>query len=54
VSSAGGYASSNDLTLHFGLGGDDVAAEIEVTWPGGTVQRLEQMRCCQRVQVREP
>lgn len=54
VSSAGSYASSNDLTLHFGMGEDDAAAEIEVTWPRGTVQRLEQVRCCQRVQVREP
>jgi hypothetical protein len=53
VSSAGGYASSNDLTLHFGMGGDEVAAEVEVTWPSGTVQRLRQVRCGQRVQIRE-
>ncbi|MEX2302562.1 MAG: CRTAC1 family protein [Bryobacterales bacterium] len=54
VSSAGGYASANDLTLHFGLGEDAIASEIEITWPRGTVQRLEQVRCGQRVQVREP
>jgi hypothetical protein len=53
VSSAGSYASSNDLTLHFGLGQDDVAA-VEITWPAGTAQRLEKLRCCQRVQVSEP
>jgi hypothetical protein len=54
VSSAGSYASSNDLTLHFGMGEDDIAEEIEVTWPSGTVQRLKQVRCGQRVQIREP
>ncbi len=34
------YASSSDLRAHFGLGGVDAVAAIEVTWPDGTGERF--------------
>jgi hypothetical protein len=36
--SGGGYASQNDLTLHFGLGAADKADKLEVNWPGGSTE----------------
>ena len=33
--SGGGYASQNDLTLHFGLGPAEKIDKLEVIWPGG-------------------
>ena len=35
-----GYASSSDGPVHFGLGADSRAEEIEIRWPSGTVQTL--------------
>jgi hypothetical protein len=37
----GSYASSGDRRLVFGLGEVDRADRVEVTWPGGAVQRWE-------------
>jgi len=38
VTSGGSYASQSDFTLHFGVPGQ--AAEIEIRWPGGDVEKL--------------
>jgi enediyne biosynthesis protein E4 len=38
VSSAAGYISAPDLRLHFGLGAEDVLADVEVRWPSGETQ----------------
>jgi hypothetical protein len=38
--SAHGYNSANDYRLLFGLGANDKVDAIEVTWPGGRVQRV--------------
>ena len=35
VSSAGSYASANDVRLHFGLGNETTITAIEVQWPSG-------------------
>lgn len=40
VSSAGGYLSSNDLRAHFGMGSEPRAQRIEIHWPSGIVQVL--------------
>ena len=44
VRSAASYASQNELALTFGLGparaGDLAAADLQVTWPDGTVQSV--------------
>jgi hypothetical protein len=44
VTTAGSYLSSNDKRAHFGLGADAVAKEVEVRWPSGIVQKLEDVK----------
>ena len=39
--SASGYLSQNDPRLHFGLGGSDRVEEIEIIWPSGQVQKIQ-------------
>ncbi len=53
VSASVGYASSSDLTLHFGLG-DASRATIEIRWPTGRVQSMGEVACDQRIEVQEP
>ena len=53
MNSSVGYASSSDLTLHFGLGSDHRAA-IEIHWPSGAVQKLGEVEANQRLEVEEP
>lgn len=52
VSSSVGYASSSDLTVHFGLG-EATRAAIEVRWPSGMVQSLGEVAVDRRLQVTE-
>ncbi len=35
VSSGGGWRSSEDFIVHFGLGSEEVIDSVKVTWPGG-------------------
>jgi hypothetical protein len=49
-----GYASSSSPRVHFGLDGNEKAARIEVRWPSGTVQVLEDVRADQLLTVTEP
>ena len=53
VTSSVGYASSSDLTLHFGLGNERKGI-VEIRWPSGTVQKLGEVTADQRLQVTEP
>src|SRR5438876_574321 len=39
VTTAVGYASSSDVRVHFGLGGE-TKATLEIRWPGGATQRV--------------
>jgi hypothetical protein len=41
VRSGGSYLSQNDLRLHFGVGAAGKIDRIEITWPDGTKQTLE-------------
>ena len=41
VHSSGSYISQSDLRLHFGLGSRSKVDLIEVRWPGGGVERIE-------------
>jgi hypothetical protein len=52
VSSSVGYASSSDLTVHFGLG-EAMWAAIEIRWPSGAVQTLGEVAADQRVNIME-
>jgi hypothetical protein len=41
VRSGGSYLSQNDLRVHFGLGSAPQIDRIEIRWPSGTVDRIE-------------
>ena len=47
------YASSSDGPVHFGLGADTRADEVEIHWPSGVVQKLENVEADQVLKVRE-
>jgi hypothetical protein len=53
ATSAGSYASANDKRLHFGLGSAEKAA-IEIFWPSGVKQTLQDVHGDQFLEVREP
>ena len=41
VRGGGSYASSNDLRLHFGLGADAIMKKVEIWWPSGQKEELQ-------------
>ena len=47
------YASSSDGPVHFGLGADDKATSVEIRWPSGIVQTLENVAADRVIQVKE-
>ena len=53
VSTAGSYLSASDKRVHFGLGKDRSARLLEITWPSGTVQRLNNVAADRVVTVKE-
>jgi len=53
VTSSVGYASSSDLTVHFGVGPAE-SAVIEIHWPSGVVQKLGRVGADQRLAIPEP
>lgn len=48
-----GYLSQNDPRLHFGLGNTDTVESIEIIWPSGKIQRLENVPANQILTVVE-
>jgi hypothetical protein len=54
VTTASSYLSSSDKRVHFGMGLDTAAKTIEIHWPSGTRQVLENVRADQILQVDEP
>lgn len=54
VTTAVGYASSSEAAIHFGLGKSGVAARVEIEWPSGARQTLENVRADRYLTVREP
>jgi len=54
VTTAVGYASASDKQVHFGLGPDRSATEIEIRWPSGARQVLRNVPADQVLKVREP
>ena len=54
VTTAGSYQSSNDKRVHFGLGQDTMVKLLEITWPGGAVQTLRNVKADQVLTVKEP
>lgn len=53
VSGSVGYASTSDLTVHFGLG-EAARATIEIRWPCGKTQMLGEVAANQRLNINEP
>ncbi len=54
VSTAGSYLSASDKRAHFGLGADSVAKSIEIAWPSGIHQALDNVKGDQILRVDEP
>jgi len=54
VNTAQGYLSASDKRLHVGLGSATAARLVEIRWPSGAVQRLENVATGQTVVAEEP
>ncbi len=54
VTTAGSYQSANDKRVHFGLGQDKKAKLVEILWPSGIEQKLEDVAADQILTVKEP
>jgi enediyne biosynthesis protein E4 len=53
ATSAGSYLSASDKRLHFGLGSAE-KAKVEIAWPSGIHQKLNDVHADQFLEVREP
>ncbi len=49
-----GFMSSSDKRVHFGLGAETQIRSVEIRWPRGTVQTLENVKPDQFLAVKEP
>jgi hypothetical protein len=49
-----GYLSQNDSRIHFGLMKNDIIEKIEIKWPSGKFQVLENIKVNQILTVKEP
>lgn len=54
VTTASSYLSSGDKRVHFGLGKAPVVESIEIRWPSGIVQTLQDVAADRIVQIDEP
>jgi hypothetical protein len=54
VSTASSYQSSSDKRVHFGLGTADSVREVEIRWPSGIRQLINNQRADRIVLVTEP
>lgn len=49
-----GYLSQNDPRMHFGLAKNEIVDRIEIKWPSGKLQVLENIKANQILTVKEP
>ena len=54
VTTSVGYACASDKTVFFGLGQDPTAKLIEITWPSGAIQKLEDVPADVYLTLAEP
>jgi hypothetical protein len=54
VSTAGSYLSASDRRVHFGLGADARVKHIEIRWPSGIRQTLDDVAADQILSITEP
>jgi hypothetical protein len=53
VRAGGSFISGNDLRLHFGLADKELADRIEIRWPSGKTETLQNVKSNQIVLVKE-
>ena len=54
VGTAGSYTSASDKRVHFGLGQETKVKVVEISWPSGAVQTLENLALNRIHRVEEP
>jgi len=54
INNVASYLSASDIRLHFGLGQADRVTRLEVQWPGGATQVLEDVAVNQVLSIDEP
>jgi hypothetical protein len=54
ISNVASYLSSNDVRLHVGLGKATIVQRLEIRWPSGVTQVLENVKVNQVLVVEEP
>jgi hypothetical protein len=54
VTTSGSYLSSSDKRVNFGLGGETTVPEVEIRWPSGIIQKLQNVKADQLLRVDEP
>jgi hypothetical protein len=54
VNTAGSYLSASDRRVLAGLGADDTVKQIEIRWPSGQLQTLENVKANRWLTVTEP
>lgn len=54
ATTAVGYACSSSRRIHFGLGSLTRAARLEIRWPSGTVQVMENVNADRLLDITEP
>jgi hypothetical protein len=54
VTTAGSYLSSSDKRVHFGLGPETVVRMIEIRWPSGIRQTMQDVGVDQILKIEEP
>jgi hypothetical protein len=53
IHAGGSYLSASDARAHFGLGAATTAAALEVRWPSGAVDRLQNVAADRTVVIEE-
>jgi enediyne biosynthesis protein E4 len=54
INTAVGYLSASDKRLIVGLGDETMARLVEIRWPSGTVQKMDNVKAGQTIVAREP
>ena len=54
VTTANGIYSASEKRVHFGLGSEDAVKSIEILWPGGTRQTLQDIQADRILKITEP
>ena len=54
MSTAGSHLYANDRRVHFGLDTEHSAKYLEIRWPSGVLQRVENVMANQILTITEP